>query len=178
MSVARRLVAGVLAGAVGTAAMDYLLYRRYRSGGGTDSFWPWESAAGVGSWQDASAPGQVGQKVERAVMGRPPPDDWARATTNAVHSATGIGWGLQYGVLAGRTSRHRWLPAAALGPVAWLSSYVILPLAKVYKPIWDYDARTLGDDLSAHLVYGAATAAAFAVLDRGRARPIHRAGGS
>jgi hypothetical protein len=56
--------------------------------------------------------------------------------------------------------------ALALGPSAWLSSYAILPLAKVYKPIWEYDARTLGDDLSAHLVFGTATSAAFAVLTR------------
>jgi hypothetical protein len=168
MSFARRLAAGVLAGAAGTAAMDGVLYWRYRRDGGKESFAVWESAAGVMSWQQASAPGQLGQKVERAVIGRPPPDDWARATTNGVHWATGIGWGLQYGVLAGRTSRHPGLRALALGPTAWLAGYAILPLAKVYKPIWDYDARTLGEDLSAHLVYGAATAAAFAALNRGR----------
>src|SRR3954449_10296649 len=166
MSFTRSLAAGVLAGAAGTAAMDYLLYRRYRSGGGKDPLWPWESAAGVMSWQDASAPGQLGQKVERVVTGRPPPDDWARATTNAVHWATGIGWGLQYAVLAARTSRHPWLRALALGPAAWLAGYVILPLAKVHRPIWDYDARTLREDLSAHLVYGAATDDTLAALDR------------
>jgi hypothetical protein len=41
---------------------------------------------------------------------------------------------------------------------------VILPLAKVYEPIWKYDTKTLGKDLSVHLVYGAATTAAFAAL--------------
>src|SRR3954454_12210725 len=166
MSFTRRVVAGVLAGAAGTAAMDYLLYRRYNKSGGTDTFWTWESAAGVMSWQEASAPGQLGQKVERAVTGRPPPDHWARATTNAVHWVTGVGWGLQYGVLAASTSPPPGLRALALGPAAGLAGYVILPLTKVYKPIWDYDARTLGEDLSAHLVYGAATAAAVAALDR------------
>jgi len=40
----------------------------------------------------------------------------------------------------------------------------VLPLAKVYKPIWQYDARTLAKDLSAHLAYGIGTAAAFRVL--------------
>ena len=49
---------------------------------------------------------------------------------------------------------------------AWLSGYVVLPLAKVYKPIWDYDARTLGERLSAHLVYGAVVSAAFAALTK------------
>ena len=114
------------------------------------------------------AAARTAEKLRTTLTGRPPPDAWARATTNAVHWATGIGWGIQYGMLAGRTSRHPWLLALALGPAAWLSGYVILPLTKVYKPIWDYDARTLGEDLSAHLVYGAATAAAFAALDRRR----------
>jgi len=43
---------------------------------------------------------------------------------------------------------------------------VILPAAKLYKPIWDYDVKTLADDLSGHLVYGVATAAALRLLSR------------
>ena len=166
MSFTRRVVAGAFAGAAGTAAMDLLLYQRYRREGGKDSLWQWEFAGGVTSWDEASAPGQVGQKLERAVTGRPPPDSWARATTNLTHWATGIGWGIQYGALARKTSRHPWTRALALGPSAWLSSYVVLPLAKVYKPIWEYDAQTLGEDLSAHLVFGTATSAVFAALTR------------
>jgi hypothetical protein len=168
MTLMRNVVAGALAGAVGTAAMDIVLYRRYRRGGGDDRFRQWEFASGVTGWAEASAPGQVGQKVERLVTRRPPPDRWARTTTNVAHWATGIGWGVQYGATAGRTARHPWARAAALGPVAWLTGYAVLPLAKVYKPIWQYDARTLADDLSAHLVYGAVTSAAFALLAPGR----------
>ena len=165
--IGRVLAAGALSGAVGTAAMDLVLYLRYQREGGKDSAWRWESAEGVTGWDQASAPGQVGEKVERLVTRRPPPDRWARPTTNLVHWATGIGWALQYGVLASRATRHPWLQAAALGPVVWLSGYAVLPLAGVYKPIWKYDARTLGKDLSAHLVYGAATSAVFATLTRG-----------
>jgi hypothetical protein len=80
-----------------------------------------------------------------------------------VHWVTGAGWGLQYGLLTTRTP-HRWILALSLGPVVWLSSYVVLPLAKVYKPIWNYDAQTLSKDLSAHLVYGIVTASAFTAL--------------
>jgi hypothetical protein len=163
--VGRRLAVGALSGAVGTMAMDLLLYRRYRREGGKDSAWRWESAEDVTSWDDASAPGQVGEKVERLVTRHPPPDRWARPTTNVVHWATGAAWGLQYAVLAGRPSKHPVLRALALGPAAWLSGYAVLPLAGVYKPIWDYDARTLGKDLSAHLLYGATTSAAFAALN-------------
>jgi len=39
-----------------------------------------------------------------------------------------------------------------------------LPAATLYQPIWDYDAKTLANDLSAHLVYGLATAAALRVF--------------
>src|SRR5947207_2703596 len=127
MRLVRNLVAGALAGAAGTAAMDYVLYRRYRRVGGTDSLWQWEVAGNVKKWADASAPGQLGQKVLRGITGNDPPDDWARATTNIVHWATGIGWGVQYGLLGRRTSQHQFVRALALGPTAWLSGYVILP---------------------------------------------------
>ena len=162
----RRLALGALSGAVGPAAMDMLLYRRYRREGGQDSAWRWESAEGVTTWDEASAPGQLGEKVERLVTRRPPPDRWARPTTNLVHWATGAAWGLQYAALAVRPAKHPVRRALALGPAAWLSGYVLLPLAGVYKPIWDYDAKTLGKDLSAHLLYGATTSSAFAVLTR------------
>lgn len=164
--IGRRAIRGAIAGAIGTAAMDHLLYRRYRRGGGKDSFLRWELAGDVLGWSDASAPGQLGQKVERLVTGQEPPERWARTTTNVVHWATGIGWAAQYAVLAGRTPRHPWIGALALGPVVWLSGYVILPLAGVYKPIWEYDGRVLADDLSAHMVFGVTTGTVAAALSR------------
>ena len=166
MRLLRGIVAGAVAGAIGTAAMDLLLYERYRRDGGKSTFGTWELAADVMGWEDASTPGQLGRKALRVASGHEPPDEWARATTNVVHWATGIGWGVQYGALAGLTSTLPRARALALGPVAWLSGYVVLPLAKVYKPIWEYDARTLGDDLSAHLVYGAVVSTVFAGLTR------------
>jgi hypothetical protein len=166
MSMGRLFAIGALAGAAGTAAMDLVLYLRYRRDGGQDSVWQWEFAQDVTSWDKASAPGQLGQKVERLVTRRDPPDTWARATTNLVHWATGIGWGLQYAALASHTSSHPLLRALGLGSSAWLASYAILPLAKVYRPIWEYDAPTLADDLSAHLVFGTITSGMFAALTR------------
>jgi len=47
------------------------------------------------------------------------------------------------------------------GTVVWTMDYVVLPLAKVYKPMWEYDLPTLAKDLSAHLVYGVATSVVF-----------------
>ena len=161
-----RLAVGVIAGTVGTAAMDTLLYRRYRQGGGSEDARSWESAAGVSNWEQASAPGKLGQKAERLVLGHEPPASGARPTTNFVHWATGIGWGISYALLASRTPKHPWIRALALGPFVWLSGYVVLPVAKVYEPIWNYDAQTLGKDFSAHLVYGTATSATVALLSR------------
>jgi hypothetical protein len=68
--------------------------------------------------------------------------------------------------LASTTSRRPWTRAPALGPIAWTSGYVLLPLATVHKPIWKYDARTLANDLSAHVLYGTAVSAAYWALAR------------
>jgi hypothetical protein len=62
-----------------------------------------------------------------------------------------------------------------LGALVWGTSYVILPLAGLYRPIWEYDIGTLWKDLSAHLVYGLATGTSFGLLShatatRGRGR--------
>jgi hypothetical protein len=46
----------------------------------------------------------------------------------------------------------------------WAVSYAILPAAGLYRPIREYDRETLAKDLSAHLVYGATTAAAERLL--------------
>ncbi|GAA5141884.1 hypothetical protein [Pseudonocardia adelaidensis] len=163
-----RAIRGMIAGAVGTAAMDLVWFSRYRRGGGKDPLLRWEFGGDVLSWADASAPGQFGQNVERIVTGRQPPEGWARTTTNVVHWATGIGWAVQYSVLAGRPARHPVIRAVALGPVVWLSGYVTLALTGVYEPIWKYDVRTLADDLSAHFVFGLTTSATYAALTRQR----------
>ncbi|GAA1852819.1 hypothetical protein GCM10009796_13560 [Microbacterium koreense] len=157
---------GALAAAVGTLAMDLVWFRRYRAGGGQERFAEWEFADDVKTWADASAPGQVGLKLERAVLREDPPDALARPTTNAMHWMTGIGWGAAYGVAARLFPRVQGA-AAALGPVAWLTSYAILPVLGVYKPMWKYDRKTLGKDFSAHMVFGLVTAAAFSILSRG-----------
>ena len=162
---------GAAAGAAGTAAMDAVEYRRYRQGGGTESFVPWETAQAVNKWPDASAPGQFGKHLVERLTGRELPDRWARTTTNVVHWATGLGWGAQFGLVNAISGRHRVALSVLLGPTAWLSGYVILPLAQVYKPIWDYDRATLAKDLGGHMAYGSVTSATFAALARRLAAP-------
>jgi hypothetical protein len=167
----RRLAAGALAGAIGTMAMDLHLYRQYRGEGGKEPLLRWEFAAGVTNWNGASAPGQVGRRLLRAVTRNEPPDKWARSTTNLVHWATGVGWGIQYGVVAPKFMGRPWLSGITLGSIVWLSSYAVLGPAMVYKPIWEYDTATLAKDLSAHVVYGSAVAATLAAMRHTQREP-------
>jgi len=47
------------------------------------------------------------------------------------------------------------------GTIVWTVDYIVLPLARLYKPMWDYELPILAKDLSAHLVYGIGTSIAF-----------------
>ncbi len=152
---------GLLAGAVGTLAMDLVWYRRYRKGGGTDGFLDWEFSAGTKSYEDAGAPAQVGKRVVEGLFDTELPPESAAHMNNAVHWATGLGWGALYSLGVGSTRSAHPAFGTALGPAAWATSYVLLGLAKLYRPMWEYDAKTLGRDLSAHVVFGLGTASAF-----------------
>ncbi len=157
---------GLVAGAVGTAAMDTLLYWRYRRTGGESGFAAWESSAGLSSWDDAPAPAYVGKRIYEALSGRELPPDRARLVNNVMHWAYGIGNAVPYGLVARRLERPRVRYGLPFGATVWGSGYVILPLMGLYQPIWEYDAKTLANDFSAHLVYGLGTAAAFQALSR------------
>ncbi|GAA1947742.1 hypothetical protein [Microbacterium aquimaris] len=165
MRLIKLAVAGVTAGALGTLAMDILWFRRYRRGGGAETFAQWEFAEDTTSWETVSAPGEVGEKVLTTVLRKTPPDCWARTATNVVHWGTGTSWGVAYAMARAFLPRPI-VVAVALGPVAWIASYVVLPMMGVYRPIWTYDAATLMKDFSAHLVFGATTATAFAAVTR------------
>lgn len=157
---------GMAAGATGTLAMDFLWYRRYRRDGGEDSFSDWEFSASTKSFEDAGAPAQVGKRVVEGLFDVELPPEAAPLTNNVVHWATGIQWGALYGVAAGSLSSAGTAMGLVLGPVAWGTSYAVLGLAKLYKPIWEYDHKTLAKDFGAHLVFGTVTAAAYRVLSR------------
>jgi hypothetical protein len=165
-SVVHAAAAGAVAGAAGTVAMDLIEYGRYRRGGGTQELIAWETAEGVDKWDDAASPGQFGKWLVERAGGRELPDRSARSVTNVVHWATGIGWGAQFGILNCASRRPRWELALLFGPTVWLASYIVLPVAKVYRPIWEYDAHTLAQDFSVHVAYGSVTAAMFAALMR------------
>jgi hypothetical protein len=156
--------AGLVAAVAGTAAMDLVSYMNFRRGGGKDRFLRWETGADVTSWGQVSAPGQVGKRIVEGLVQCDLPDGRARLTNNTVHWATGVAWGAVFGVVAGGATRPKRWWGAILGSAAWATSYAVLPATGLYKPITEYDAKTLGNDLGAHLAYGLATGVAFTAL--------------
>src|SRR3954454_1875228 len=155
---------GLAAGTVGTLAMDLLLFARYRSGGGRSGFRRWELSTDVKTWDQAPAPAQVGKRLVEGVFGRHLPDERAALVNNLTHWGYGVLNGAPFGILAGSVRAPRAWYGALFGGTVWATSYAVLPAAKLYRPIWEYDARTLAKDLSAHLVYGVSTAVVFRLL--------------
>jgi hypothetical protein len=160
----RAAARGVAASALGTLAMDLFLYRRYRRGGGESGFGAWESSEGLASWDEAPAPAKVGKRFVEAVTGRELSPRWARTINNLTHWGYGVSAGAPFGVVSRAVGGEKLAYGLPFGAGVWASGYVTLPLLGVYRPIWEYDLETLGKDLSAHLVYGTATAAALRVL--------------
>jgi hypothetical protein len=166
MRTIRAVTCGLAAGAIGTLAMDLVWFARYKRGGGTTDFFSWELAVGLKSWDDASAPARVGKLLYESFRHRELPDSRASLTTNVMHWGYGVQWGAIFGAALGSSRYVRWWHVPLLGALVWLSSYVALPIAGFYKPIWSYDLKTLWDDLSAHLVYGLGVCATFWKLSR------------
>jgi hypothetical protein len=162
---------GALAGTVGTIAMDLLWYARYRHGDGDHAFIDWEFATGLDSWDNAPAPAKFGKRVIESVLQRELPADRAAVVNNVTHWATGVGWGAVFGVVSGSLAHRRGWHGLLFGAGVWLQSYAVLVPAGLYKPIWEYDAKTLWQDLSAHLVYGMTTATTFSHVNPNASLP-------
>jgi hypothetical protein len=167
MGLVAKAVSGAVAGAIATAAMDLLLYRRYREEGGDQDLVAWEFSSSVKGFEDAPAPARLGKLVaDRAGIALP--DSAAAATNNAIHWITGVGWGKVAGVVAGAVPLPKLVVGLGTGVTAWGASYALLGMLGIYKPINEYDKETLWKDLSAHLVFGTAMGAALTLLDGSR----------
>ena len=94
------------------------------------------------------------------------PDRWAFPLSTIAHWSYGSAWASLYGVLVGSLRRPHPLYGVPFGAAVWVSDYLTLPAAGLYKPIWEYDSKTLAKDLAGHLAYGAGTGAAFWLLCR------------
>jgi hypothetical protein len=154
---------GLLAGVVGTVCLDAVHYLSYRRTGGDKSPLAWEFAP-IETWETAPDPGQVAKRVIEGFTQRKLPDSWAWSISTAAHWGYGSLPAALYGILAGSRRNRRPLHGLPFGAAVWAAGYVVLPEAGLYKPIWEYDAKTLAIDLSAHLAYGAGTATAFWLL--------------
>ena len=154
----RRELRCLLAGVIGTVCMDTARYVMYRRAGGKDGPLAWEFAP-IETWEQAPDPGRVAKRGHRrGFTQRELPDRWAwPVSTIARTGATDR---------RGRHSTACWpgpcshaahaLYGLPFGTAVWSSGYLVLPEAGLYKPIWEYDAKTpLAKDLAGHLAYGA-----------------------
>jgi len=144
--------------------MDTFLFLRYRQSGGQSGAWEWESSAGMVGWDQAPAPALVGKRLVEGLFDIELAPARTRLVNNVMHWSYGIFNGAQYGVVAESLPEPRIRYGLPFGAMVWTGDYVILPAAKLYEPIWKYDLKTLANDLSAHLVYGLATATALRLL--------------
>jgi len=164
------LARGLAAGAVGTLALDLVGFAAYRRGGGTSSFPDWELSADLDGWDGAPAPAQVGKRLVEGLFQIRLPAHRARLVNNVTHWGYGMFGGAQYGLVVGSLRAPRIWYGVPFGAGFWGSGYVVLPAAKLYKPIWEYDRATLAKDLGAHLAYGLTTSAVFRLLSPRRRR--------
>ena len=111
--------------------------------------------------ESSEAPAQVGEKILGA-LGVKVKKEQRPALNTAMHAVYGTSWGLPFGVLFGRGER---LPGPAKGLAfgfgVWAASLAELPALGVAPPPWKQSPAALGQDFAFHLVYGAATAAAY-----------------
>jgi len=162
----RSAVVGTVAGAAGTLAMDLVWYRRYRNGGGTEAFGAWETSEGTEGFENAPAPARTAKAVADMV-GIDLPDATARPLNNVVHWGTGLGWGQAHGIAAATLGTASPILGPITAVIAWATSYAVLPILGVYRPMKEYDRDALWQDLSAHLAFGTVLGVTYRLLQGG-----------
>jgi hypothetical protein len=136
---------GLVAGAVGTAAMTVSSAIEERLSGREPS----------------EAPAQAAGKL----LGVQPRDPAGRARfSNLVHWAYGTSWGAVRGLIAafgGRGTRA----AATHFALVWGTEQVMLPALEVSSPPWQWGAEALAIDGLHHAVYAGVTGIAYELID-------------
>jgi len=157
----KTLLRGVVAGLAGTAAMTVaqLAAARLRDE-------PARTRV-PRAWSEAPAPAQVAKQAADAVgRGSHVTKQDVPRLTGAVHWSYGTGLGVLYALAVRALRPTPLLGGLGFGIGVWSAAYVQLVPLGIYEPPWRYPLDELALDLSYHLVYGAATAGAFAVVDR------------
>ena len=145
-SVAAAVGKGLFAGAAGTAAMTVSSTLEMKIRGRPAS----------------SAPATAASKV----LGVEPTGEKEKERfSNVVHWGYGTGWGAARSVLGVLGLSGTGASAAHFAAV-WGSEQVMLPTLGVVPPFWTWGAKEVAIDAFHHIVYVAATSAAYELLDR------------
>lgn len=137
---------GLAAAAVGTAAMTTAQTAHIKLTGAEAS----------------QAPGEVGRRIVEGVLQRKVPGGKRDELNNAMHAVYGTQWGLPFGLAVGsRRAGPRASDGIVLGLAVWAIGLAELPALGLAPPPWKQSPADLATDLGFHLVYGAATGAAY-----------------
>lgn len=140
---------GLLAGVVGTAAMTAAQTAYYKATGAEGS----------------NTPAEAVKKIVRGLTGKQISDEHDETLTNATHWAYGTSWGAVYGLAESRAGLPIPRGGVGFGLAVWAASLVHMPLLGLAPPVWEYPPSAFPPDIGFHLVYGIATAAAYAAIE-------------
>lgn len=136
---------GLAAGVVGTAAMTSAQVWLY----------------GITGGEASDAPAKVGERILGA-FGVKVKKEQRPALNTAMHVLYGASWGKAFGLALGRGERPPGpVQGLAFGANVWGVSLAMLPALGLADAPWRRRVSGLAQDLGFHLVYGAATAAAY-----------------
>jgi hypothetical protein len=162
------LMRGILAGAAGSLAQSafFRATRKLAPKPPPGAFKPPEAAQRKESETEAVARRFVDRFMQRG------PIEHKAAGGQIVHYAFGSAWGAAYGLTAPSVRPLRTLPGGlAFGALVWLiSDAVIVPGFRLAGWPQRYPVKNHAYALAAHLVYGAAVAATYALTTAGRVR--------
>ena len=102
----------------------------------------------------------------RGVFHRRFDEDRTGPLNNAMHWGYGTSWGSVYALTDGVVDAGVIFRGLGFGTLVWSASLIELPAMKLAPPVWEYPPTELALELSYHLVYGAAVAAAYAAFNR------------
>lgn len=145
-AIAGATVRGLVAGAIGTAAMTISSTIEMK----------------LRSRDPSSAPAHAATKVLRI---KPQGEEEKKRFSNFVHWSYGTSWGAVRGVLAALSFGPVAGTAVHLGAV-WGTELVMLPALDVAPPATEWGAKEVAIDGWHHLVYAVATGVAYSLLDQ------------
>ena len=103
----------------------------------------WRAGQGMVAGMLGTGPRPHRQACRRRRLPASAPTRAGRAGQQPDALGYGIAWGGLFGLVAGTLRASKVRHGLVLGATVWMSSYVVLPLARLYRPILEYDARVL-----------------------------------